>query len=230
MMLPKVCNKQIAYELGVSEATIKAHVSAILRKLRRRPHPGRDCGGEDYQQPPSQHSRPCWRSARSRERVRARIPQTRIRVRDGDGLFPPLPFAGRAISQAARASEAGLTGLLGAGSCLRAAAVQLRYRRHYGSAGGHTGRSGGETGRQGGCRLQAVPELIRRPRTSPVRPRPRSPQIAAWGAGHRHDFGIPGSIRVFMRSKIPASFSDADDREPLTGVLASGVALVTAAV
>ncbi len=27
-------NKQIAYELGVSEATIKAHVSAILLKLR----------------------------------------------------------------------------------------------------------------------------------------------------------------------------------------------------
>jgi DNA-binding NarL/FixJ family response regulator len=26
-------NKQIAYELGVSEATIKAHVSAILLKL-----------------------------------------------------------------------------------------------------------------------------------------------------------------------------------------------------
>ena len=26
-------NKQIAYELGVSEATVKAHVSAILQKL-----------------------------------------------------------------------------------------------------------------------------------------------------------------------------------------------------
>jgi DNA-binding NarL/FixJ family response regulator len=26
-------NKQIAYKLGVSEATIKAHVSAILQKL-----------------------------------------------------------------------------------------------------------------------------------------------------------------------------------------------------
>ena len=26
-------NKQVGYELGVSEATIKAHVTAILRKL-----------------------------------------------------------------------------------------------------------------------------------------------------------------------------------------------------
>jgi DNA-binding NarL/FixJ family response regulator len=34
MMLSQgLLNKQIAYELGVSEATIKAHVSAILRKL-----------------------------------------------------------------------------------------------------------------------------------------------------------------------------------------------------
>jgi DNA-binding NarL/FixJ family response regulator len=34
MMLGKgLLNKQIAYELGVSEATIKAHVSAILQKL-----------------------------------------------------------------------------------------------------------------------------------------------------------------------------------------------------
>jgi len=44
MMLSEgLLNKQIAYELGVSEATIKAHVSAILQKLgvesvpRRRP-------------------------------------------------------------------------------------------------------------------------------------------------------------------------------------------------
>src|SRR5256884_5732784 len=35
MMLSEgLLNKQIAYELGVSEATIKAHVSAILQKLR----------------------------------------------------------------------------------------------------------------------------------------------------------------------------------------------------
>ena len=27
-------NKQIAYELGVGETTVKAHVSAILRKLK----------------------------------------------------------------------------------------------------------------------------------------------------------------------------------------------------
>jgi len=34
MMLSEgLLNKQIAYELGVSEATIKAHVSAILEKL-----------------------------------------------------------------------------------------------------------------------------------------------------------------------------------------------------
>ena len=26
-------NKQIAYELGVSEATVKAHMTAVLRKL-----------------------------------------------------------------------------------------------------------------------------------------------------------------------------------------------------
>jgi DNA-binding NarL/FixJ family response regulator len=35
MMLGEgLLNKQIAYQLGVSEATIKAHVSAILQKLR----------------------------------------------------------------------------------------------------------------------------------------------------------------------------------------------------
>jgi DNA-binding NarL/FixJ family response regulator len=35
MMLGEgLLNKQIAYKLGVSEATIKAHVSAILQKLR----------------------------------------------------------------------------------------------------------------------------------------------------------------------------------------------------
>jgi len=35
MMLSEgLLNKQIAYQLGVSEATVKAHVSAILQKLR----------------------------------------------------------------------------------------------------------------------------------------------------------------------------------------------------
>jgi DNA-binding NarL/FixJ family response regulator len=33
MLLTGLLNKQIAYELGVSEATVKAHVSAILQKL-----------------------------------------------------------------------------------------------------------------------------------------------------------------------------------------------------
>ncbi len=34
MMLSQgLLNKQIAYELGVSEATVKAHVSAILQKM-----------------------------------------------------------------------------------------------------------------------------------------------------------------------------------------------------
>ncbi len=49
MMLSEgMLNKQIAYELSVSEATVKAHVSAILQKLRRRqPHASRDRGGED---------------------------------------------------------------------------------------------------------------------------------------------------------------------------------------
>jgi DNA-binding NarL/FixJ family response regulator len=34
MLSDGLLNKQIAYELGVSEATVKAHVSAILQKLR----------------------------------------------------------------------------------------------------------------------------------------------------------------------------------------------------
>ena len=33
MLRQGMLNKQIAYELGVSEATVKAHVSAILQKL-----------------------------------------------------------------------------------------------------------------------------------------------------------------------------------------------------
>ncbi len=35
MMLGEgLLNKQIAFQLGVSEATVKAHVSAVLQKLR----------------------------------------------------------------------------------------------------------------------------------------------------------------------------------------------------
>jgi DNA-binding NarL/FixJ family response regulator len=34
MLSEGLLNKQIAYELGVSEATVKAHVSAILQKLQ----------------------------------------------------------------------------------------------------------------------------------------------------------------------------------------------------
>ncbi len=33
MLAEGLLNKQIAYELGVSEATVKAHVSAVLQKL-----------------------------------------------------------------------------------------------------------------------------------------------------------------------------------------------------
>jgi DNA-binding NarL/FixJ family response regulator len=33
MIAEGLLNKQIAYELGVSEATVKAHVSAVLQKL-----------------------------------------------------------------------------------------------------------------------------------------------------------------------------------------------------
>ena len=33
MLATGMLNKQIAYELGVAEATVKAHMSAILRKL-----------------------------------------------------------------------------------------------------------------------------------------------------------------------------------------------------
>ena len=34
MLMQGLLNKQIAYELDVSEATVKAHVTAILRKLK----------------------------------------------------------------------------------------------------------------------------------------------------------------------------------------------------
>lgn len=39
MVCEALLDKQIAFELGVSEATIKAHVTAIFRKLGVRTHP-----------------------------------------------------------------------------------------------------------------------------------------------------------------------------------------------
>jgi DNA-binding NarL/FixJ family response regulator len=48
MLAEGLLNKQIAYELGVSEATIKAHVSRRSAEARRRqPHPGGDPAFED---------------------------------------------------------------------------------------------------------------------------------------------------------------------------------------
>ena len=42
MLSGGLLNKQIAYEFGVSEAAVKAHVSAITAKARgREPYPGR---------------------------------------------------------------------------------------------------------------------------------------------------------------------------------------------
>ena len=80
MLADGLLNKQIAYELGVSEATIKAHVSAILQKLgvdsrtqavimlsqdrhRAAPQSGRDCRPIP---PPRRHARTRrhqWRAA-----------------------------------------------------------------------------------------------------------------------------------------------------------------------
>ena len=44
-------NTQIAYELGVFEATIKAHVSAVLPKLGVEPHTGGDPAVADRDRP-----------------------------------------------------------------------------------------------------------------------------------------------------------------------------------
>src|SRR6201987_803624 len=61
MMLSEgLLNKQIAYELGVSEATIKAHVSAILQKLGAETRPqaviaaAKIAGSQWRQSPPSE--------------------------------------------------------------------------------------------------------------------------------------------------------------------------------
>jgi DNA-binding NarL/FixJ family response regulator len=43
MVCEGLLNKQIAYELSVSEATIKAHVTAIFRKLGCAPAPRPRC-------------------------------------------------------------------------------------------------------------------------------------------------------------------------------------------
>ena len=82
MMLSEgLLNKQIAYNLTVSEATVKAHVSAILQKLERRePHAGGHRGGQD-------------RSPASGRRRRCRSTE----------LFRAPPCAARAIGRSARA-------------------------------------------------------------------------------------------------------------------------------
>ena len=51
MLSGGLLNKQIAYELSVSEATVKAHVSAILQKLGVKAHPGGDCRGPHRSRP-----------------------------------------------------------------------------------------------------------------------------------------------------------------------------------
>ena len=66
MLSGGLLNKQIAYELGVSEATVKAHVSAILQKLDVEVDPGRHRRRQD-------RSRPMAASAGARELARGWI-------------------------------------------------------------------------------------------------------------------------------------------------------------
>src|ERR1041385_6335648 len=91
MMLSEgLLNKQIAYELGVSEATIKAHVSAILQKL----------GVESRTQAviaAAKISAGQWRAGPGGGFSRRSLQQPAI--------IPPLPAAGRAIARAAPARK-----------------------------------------------------------------------------------------------------------------------------
>ena len=86
MMLSEgLLNKQIAYELGVSEATIKAHVSAILQKLGVESRTqaviaaAKIAGGQ-------------WRQGDADDVIATRI------------IPPPPPSAACAIARAARAA------------------------------------------------------------------------------------------------------------------------------
>ena len=87
MMLSEgLLNKQIAYELGVSEATVKAHVSAILQKL----------GVESRTQ-----------AVIAAAKIEAgQWPQTAAPRGSEEliGITPPPPRAARAIAPAARAA------------------------------------------------------------------------------------------------------------------------------
>ena len=113
MMLSEgLLNKQIAYELGVSEATIKAHVSAILQKL----------GVESRTQAVIAAAKIAGgHGARERRRRKASTPS--LRSESFGVSIPSLPPAMTAFYSAAaticwarhwpsRRSEAGLTGLL----------------------------------------------------------------------------------------------------------------------
>ena len=127
MMLSEgLLNKQIAYQLGVSEATVKAHVSAILQKLGVESRtqaviaaakieagqwPQGAAGGEGECVYPSlpcerrvERSAPRWgRSSRTPHPARRADPP-RIRREATERSTPPPPRAARAIAPAARAA------------------------------------------------------------------------------------------------------------------------------
>jgi hypothetical protein len=60
-------NKQVAYTLGISEQTVKNHMSSILRKPEReRPHPGRGlCHAPGLDQAPQDDRRMAARASRA---------------------------------------------------------------------------------------------------------------------------------------------------------------------